>query len=63
MALWRERWYIQKRRAKAFFSGLAYGLCRVFPINPNKVVMWTFEGNGGFGCSPKIGRASCRERV
>lgn len=53
MALWRERWYIQKRRAKAFFSGLAYGLCRVFPINPNKVVMWTFEGNGGFGCSPR----------
>lgn len=53
MAPWRENAYMAKRKLKAFFSGLAYDLCRVFPIVPNKVVMWTFEGNGGFGCSPR----------
>ncbi len=48
-----EEKYILKRKVKAFFESLAYYLCRVAPINQNKVVMWTFEGSGGFGCSPK----------
>lgn len=49
----KEARYIQKRKRKAFFHSLAYLLCRIFPINPRKIVMWTFEGKGGYGCSPK----------
>ena len=48
-----ERIYIGKRRGKAFLHGLAFDLCRIFPVNPKKVVMWTFECGGGYGCSPK----------
>ncbi len=48
-----ERIYILKRIAKAFLHSLVYYVCRVFPIDRNKIVMWTFEGNGGYGCSPK----------
>ncbi|MCM1174225.1 MAG: CDP-glycerol glycerophosphotransferase family protein [Blautia sp.] len=45
--------YITKRKIKAFTHSLLYYMCRIFPINQNKIVMWTFEGNGGYGCSPK----------
>lgn len=45
--------YITKRKIKAFVQGLAYYICRVFPIDGQKIVMWTFEGSGGYGCSPK----------
>ncbi len=45
--------YIAKRKRKAFLESLAYYVCRIFPIDKNKVVMWTFEGDGGYGCSPK----------
>lgn len=48
-----EELYIWKRKIKAFISSLMYFTCWVFPINPNKIVMWTFEGKGGYGCSPK----------
>lgn len=48
-----ETLYIARRKLKAFFHGLAYYVCRVFPVDKQKVVMWTFEGNGGYGCSPK----------
>lgn len=48
-----EQVYIVKRRIKAFFYGLLFLLCRVFPVDKNKIVMWTFEGSGGYGCSPK----------
>ncbi len=48
-----EEVYIAKRRLKAFMQGLAYYVCRIFPVDRNKIVMWTFEGNGGYGCSPK----------
>ena len=48
-----ENIYIIRRRTQAFLYGLAYYICRVFPIDRNKIVMWTFEGNGGYGCSPK----------
>lgn len=48
-----ETIYIGKRKLKAFMHSLAYYMCRIFPIDSNKIVMWTFEGSGGYGCSPK----------
>lgn len=48
-----ERIYIAKRQIKAFIHGLAYYACRIFPVDGKKIAMWTFEGNGGYGCSPK----------
>ena len=50
---WSEKVYIAKRKVKAFLHGLVYYACRVFPVDQKKVVMWTFEGKGGYGCSPK----------
>jgi len=48
-----QRIYILKRKAKAFWESLAFYACWIFPVKPNKVVLWTFEGNGGYGDSPK----------
>lgn len=48
-----ETIYIVKRKLKAFVQGLVYYACRIFPIEKNKIVMWTFECSGGYGCSPK----------
>ena len=48
-----EKIYIIKRRIKAFLHSLVYYVCRIFPIQKNKIVMWTFEGSGGYGCSPR----------
>lgn len=48
-----EEVYILKRKIKAFFHSILYYMCWVFPVNPNKIVMWTFECGGGYGCSPK----------
>lgn len=48
-----ETLYITRRKMKAFFHGLAYYACRMFPVDGRKIVMWTFEGGGGYGCSPK----------
>ncbi len=48
-----EKIYIAKRKLKAFVHSLAYYVCRIFPVDRNKIVMWTFEGGGGYGCSPK----------
>lgn len=48
-----EKIYICKRKCKAFISSLIYYVCWAFPIKKNKIVMWTFEGTGGYGCSPK----------
>lgn len=45
--------YITGRKIKAFLRGMIYYVCRIFPIDKNKIVMWTFEGGGGYGCSPK----------
>lgn len=49
----KENWYITKRKIKAAFYSIPYYLCRIFPIKRNKIVMWTFEGSGGYGCSPR----------
>lgn len=48
-----ESIYIIKRRIIAFLHSLMYYVCRIFPVDNKKIVMWTFEGNGGYGCSPK----------
>lgn len=48
-----ENIYILKRKLKAFVHGLAYYVCRIFPVDSKKIVMWTFEESGGYGCSPK----------
>ncbi len=48
-----ETLYIAKRRIKAFMHGLIYYACRIFPVDKKKIVMWTFECGGGYGCSPK----------
>lgn len=48
-----EKIYIAKRKTKACIHALAYCACRIFPIDQDKIVMWTFEGTGGYGCSPK----------
>ena len=48
-----EQVYICKRKIKALRDSIAYYICRIFPINKNKIVMWTFEGSGGYGCSPR----------
>lgn len=50
---WRERCYIFKRKVKAFAYSRLYDMCRIFSIDHRKIVMWTFEGDGGYGCSPK----------
>lgn len=48
-----EKLYIFKRKVKAFLEGLVYYVCWIFPVQPRKVVMWTMEGKGGYGDSPK----------
>lgn len=48
-----ESVYIAKRKFKAFMHSLAFYICRVFPVDHNKITMWTFECGGGYGCSPK----------
>lgn len=48
-----EKWYVWKRKLKAGLSSLVFYMCRIFPIHPRKIVMWTFEGSGGYGDSPK----------
>ncbi|SDA41710.1 CDP-glycerol glycerophosphotransferase [Butyrivibrio sp. INlla18] len=49
----KEKRYVAKRKIKAFLYGIPYLLCRIFPIKKNKIVLWTFEGTGGYGCSPR----------
>ena len=48
-----EEKYIHKRKLKALRESLVYRMCHVFPVKSNKIVMWTFEGGGGYACSPK----------
>ncbi len=48
-----EDLYIISRSVKAFLQGVVYYICRIFPVDQKKIVMWTFEGGGGYGCSPK----------
>ena len=48
-----EKLYILKRKGKAFLYSLIFYLCRIFPIEKNKIVFWSFEGTRGFCCNPK----------
>ncbi len=48
-----EKCYIAKRKLKAFLYSLPFLICRIFPVNQKKIVFWTFEGTGGYGCSPR----------
>lgn len=45
--------YIYWRKVKAFLDGMVFGMCRIFPLESNKIVMWTFEGKGGYCDSPR----------
>nr|WP_276948315.1 CDP-glycerol glycerophosphotransferase family protein [Acetatifactor muris] len=38
---------------KACGNAILFVLCRVIPIQDNKIAVCTFEGRGGFGCNPK----------
>ena len=49
----KENRYIIKRKIKAFFYSIPFYLFRVIPIKKNRIVMWTFEGQGGYACCPK----------
>lgn len=49
----KENRYIIKRKIKALFYSIPFYLFRVFPIKKNRIVMWTFEGQGGYACCPK----------
>lgn len=48
-----EETYILKRRVKALLYSLLFYGCRIFPIEKNKIVFWSFEGTQGFCCNPK----------
>ena len=48
-----QKLYILKRKIRAFLESLIFYICWIFPIKSNKVVLWTFEGVGGYGDSPK----------
>ena len=56
-----EKIYIAKRKAKACIHALAYCACRIFPIDQDKIVMWTFEGTGGYG-SQICGRGDLKKK-
>ena len=49
----KEKRYIIKRKIKAIFYSIPFYLFRVFSIKKNRIVMWTFEGQGGYACCPK----------
>lgn len=50
---WKENAYILFRRLKAFGTRCCFYICRIFPVNGNRISVCTFEGKGGFGCNPK----------
>lgn len=45
--------YLLRRKIKAVGNTVLFMLCRVMPIQKNKIAVCTFEGRGGFGCNPK----------
>lgn len=48
-----EEAYIRKRKRKAILTNVFYHMLRIFPIQKNKIVFTTFEGDGGFCCNPR----------
>ncbi len=51
--LFSEDMYVLKRKIRAFFYSIMFYFCRIFPIEKNKIVFWTFEGTRGFCCNPQ----------
>lgn len=49
----RDRNYIRWRKIKGLANSLCQMICYIFPINRDKITVSTFEGKGGFGCSPR----------
>lgn len=45
--------YLLKRKIRAFGNTVLFLLCRVMPVQKNKISVCTFEGRGGFGCNPR----------
>lgn len=45
--------YILKRRISAAFLSFLFDCMSIFPINKNKIVVSTFEGDGGYCCNPR----------
>lgn len=46
-------YYIMYRKIKAIGNRFCFFMCRIFPINKQRISVCTFEGKGGFGCNPK----------
>ena len=49
----RESEYIAKRKKQANNLSRLFKLMRIFPVNRQKIVFSTFEGDGGFCCNPR----------
>lgn len=45
--------YIRKRVKKAKIERILFYLCRIFPIQRNKIVFCCIEGTTGYSCNPK----------
>lgn len=48
-----EEKYIQQRRRKAYHLAKRFRFMNTLPIQNNKIVFSTFEGDGGFCCNPR----------
>lgn len=48
-----ERTYIRKRIWKSRLQSIPFYLCRIFPIQKNKIVFCCIEGTTGYTCNPK----------
>ena len=45
--------YIKRRQRQAKWTSVFYHLFWIFPIKEKKIVITTFEGDGGFCCNPR----------
>lgn len=48
-----EETYIEERKKQANQLSRKFKLMRIFPINSKKIVVSTFEGDGGYCCNPR----------
>lgn len=49
----KESRYLERRKCKARLLSFLFWIMKIFPINKNKIVFSTFEGDGGFCCNPR----------
>lgn len=52
-AMKQEKLYLFKRKLKGFFVSCAYVVCWAFPVQKNKIVVCSIEGQSGYSCNPK----------